>query len=267
MITTAKYEDIAHIIKTIADAEILTRFRTLTDSDIAEKRPGDLVTTADRVAEERLTEALEKFLPGSVTVGEEAVSGNPDILKKLSGTAPVWVVDPVDGTSNFVAGVPDYACLVSLAVNGHTTASWIYAPSLKLTAGALTGTGAWINGTPHTLTTRPDNNRLDIVTTHRNYIDGHEPLIAKLHRDDITTTDCRAAGLTYVDLAQGQHDALVYTWENPWDHAAGLHLYQTCGGDNATIDGRPFNLAGGNTLPFIVATEPIINRLTHILTT
>ena len=47
-------------------------------------------------------------------MGEEAVSVNPDILKKLSGTAPVWVVDPVDGTSNFVAGVPDYACLVSL---------------------------------------------------------------------------------------------------------------------------------------------------------
>ena len=266
MITPDQYRRIAATITTIADAEILTRFRSLTDADITEKRPGDLVTTADRVAEERLTETLQNLLPGSVTVGEEAVSADPAIIEQLNGDAPVWVIDPVDGTSNFVAGQPDYACLVSLTMSGSTVASWMYAPSLGLTAGALTGTGAWINDTPHTLVTRPTTRRLDIVTTHRNYTHGHRPVLDKLRRDDITTTDCRAAGLTYIDLAQGRHDALVYTWENPWDHAAGLHLYQTCGGSHATVTGQPFNLAGGNALPFIVATADIIGRLTTILT-
>lgn len=265
VITSDQYHRIGQTIKSIADEEILTRFRALTDADIAEKKPGDLVTTADRVAEERLTEALERLLPGSVTVGEEAVSQHPDVLDLLTGDDPVWVIDPVDGTSNFVAGEPDYACLVSLAVNGVTVASWIYAPSLPLTAGAHNGHGAWINGQPAHLVHRPETDRLDVVTTHRNYTAGFQPTIDKLNAPDITTTDCRAAGLTYVDLTRGRHDALVYTWENPWDHAAGLHLYTTCGGSNATMDGQPFRLSGGNALPFVVATSPVIKRLHAIL--
>src|SRR4051794_24544631 len=81
-------------------AEVVPGGRCLAEADATEKNgPHDLVTTADRLAEERLTERLTALLPGSVVVGEEAVAADPSVLARLRGDAPVWVIDPVDGTS------------------------------------------------------------------------------------------------------------------------------------------------------------------------
>ncbi|GAA4894967.1 inositol monophosphatase family protein [Stackebrandtia albiflava] len=269
VITAAEYHHIADTVKHIADAEILPRFRHLTDADITEKNPGDLVTTADRITEERLTETLEKTLPGSITVGEEAVSADPTVLDRLHTDQPVWIIDPVDGTSNFVNGDPYYACLVSLTRNGDTIASWLYAPSLHTTAGAHTGRGAWINDQPaHAADPTPPPATLDIVTTHRKHATPHHrALIDTVAADPHThTSDCRAAGLSYIDLTRGRHEALLYTWENPWDHATGLHIYTTAGGHHQTHDGHTFRLAGDNALPFIVGQPHTIDRVRALIT-
>ena len=74
---------------------------------INEKTPGDLVTIADHEAEARLTEALAGLIPGSRVVGEEAVSVDPGLLDGLDQGC-VWLVDPLDGTGNFVAGSPHF---------------------------------------------------------------------------------------------------------------------------------------------------------------
>jgi fructose-1,6-bisphosphatase/inositol monophosphatase family enzyme len=265
VITADQYRHIGELIAAIADAEVLTRFRALSDADIDEKNPGDLVTVADRLAEERLTEALQAYLPGSVTVGEETVSADPTVMDRLNDDTPTWIIDPVDGTSNFVAGDPDYCCLVSLSTGDTTHASWIYAPSLGLTAGAHTGHGAWINGETATMTPRPARDGLDIVTTHPNYTDGYRTINDKLSGPDITRTPCRTAGLSYVDLVQGRYDAVVYTWQFPWDHAAGLHLHTMLGGENTTMDGTPFKVTGGNALPFVAGTPAAVAALSGLL--
>ncbi|CAM3328900.1 inositol monophosphatase family protein [Stackebrandtia soli] len=265
MLTLNQYDDLTTAIHRIADEEILTRFRRLTTTDIIEKHPGDLVTTADRRAEERLTETLQKALPGSLTVGEEATDADPAIVDHLHADTPVWIIDPVDGTSNFVNGDPYYSCLVSLAHKGQTIASWIYAPSLPLTAGALNGHGAWINNKPATLVNRPYHGTWDVVTTHHNYTAGYHTVLNGLRHPHIHTTDCKSAGLSYLDLIAGKHHALVYTWEKPWDHAAGLHIHTTLGGTNTTMDGTPFSITGANTLPFITGTPDAINALTPLL--
>ena len=94
------------IIREVSEAAILPRFRRLERHDISEKSPGDLVTTADRESEQLLSAALSELLPGSKVVGEEAAAESAQVLEAFDGEAPVWVLDPVDGTQNFVDGIP-----------------------------------------------------------------------------------------------------------------------------------------------------------------
>ncbi len=117
--------DVEEAIRQAAADEIMPRFRQLTADEIDEKSgPHDLVTDADRKAEECLTEALAKLLPGSVVVGEEAVHANPATYQAIQGQAPVWIVYLVDGTRQFVHGDTGFCTLVALAVGGAVQASW-----------------------------------------------------------------------------------------------------------------------------------------------
>lgn len=136
-------------VRAAAAAEIMPRFRQLAADEIVEKSgPHDLVTVADRLAEEHLTAALTRLLPGSVVVGEEAVHADPAVYDALGGDAPVWIVDPVDGTRQFVRGEPGFCTLVALAHRGELLASWTYAAALDEMAIAVRGRGATLDGEP-----------------------------------------------------------------------------------------------------------------------
>lgn len=142
-------DDVEEAVRTAAATEIMPRFRQLAAHEIDEKSgPHDLVTDADRKAEEFLTEALVKLLPGSVVVGEEAVHANPATYEAIKGEAPVWIVDPVDGTRQFVHGDPGFCTLVALAHRGVLLASWTYAPARDQLAVAVRGRGALLDGEP-----------------------------------------------------------------------------------------------------------------------
>src|SRR5258708_31980721 len=135
-------EKVRRLIVEVADAEVMPRFEKLKTGDISEKSPGDFVTVADVASEQRLTPALRDLLPGSLVVGEEAVAADPAVLALLDGDAPVWVVDPIDGTANFAAGIPMFAIMVALIRRGETLAAWIHDPLKRATATALAGGGA-----------------------------------------------------------------------------------------------------------------------------
>ncbi|ADD42858.1 inositol monophosphatase family protein [Stackebrandtia nassauensis] len=258
------YQHIAALIRDITDTEALTRFGNLAGGDISEKNPGDLVTIADTRVETALTEQLQALIPGSVTVGEEACEHQPELIDALATDTPCWIIDPIDGTANYASGKPEYSCLVALAHNGTIHASWLYAPSLKLSAGAHDGQ-AWINNQPAHTPTRAPEAPLRVMTTHPNYTGGYRHILDALDVPDITRIACSSAGLSYIDLIQGRLDALVYTWEKPWDHATGLHIHATAGGTHTTIDGTTFRLAGGNNLPFIVGHPTAIDTITALL--
>jgi fructose-1,6-bisphosphatase/inositol monophosphatase family enzyme len=162
-------ESVVGIIETVAAVEIVPRFRRLGEADVSQKGPGDPVTVADRTTEQRLSEALQKLMPGSVVVGEEAVAADPSILGALDGQAPVWIIDPIDGTRNFVAGDPHFSTLVALACGGELIASWTHAPLLDATATALVGHGAWLNGERiRVVPTASGLAGLDVATSHSN---------------------------------------------------------------------------------------------------
>ncbi|MCF2528809.1 inositol monophosphatase family protein [Yinghuangia soli] len=248
---------VTDLMMQVAGDEVLPRFGALAAADIAEKRPGDLVTVADRLAEERLTEGLTALLPGSLVVGEEAVHADPEALRRLDGDAPVWIVDPVDGTGAFVRGDERFCMLVALAQAGTLLASWTYAPALGILATARRGEGAVCDGRPVRVPEhRADAGPLRLHMSDPEFLTPAQgAMLARLHGPDFTQQASTSAGLDYVDLVRGDTDGLVYAWESPWDHAAGLLLVAEAGGVSATLDGAPFKLAGGNALPLVVAAH------------
>ncbi|THA60938.1 inositol monophosphatase [Streptomyces sp. A0958] len=244
-------------VRAAAAAEIMPRYRQLADDDVIEKNgPHDLVTTADRRAEEHLTASLSRLLPGSAVVGEEAVHADPKVYEALGGDAPVWIVDPVDGTRQFVRGEPGFCTLVALAHRGEVLASWTYAPALDEMAVAVRGRGATVDGTAIRAGSPAPDAVLRIAMSHPDYTsDEQKRALLGLRAEGFAARPCGSAGLEYLAVARGEVDGLAFSWEYAWDHAAGLLLVAEAGGAQATLSGAPFRVAGGNDLPFTAARD------------
>src|SRR4029079_10893176 len=93
-----------------------------------ERRPGDLVTSADREAEELITAALRASYPDAMILGEESYAGRQELLREFWEADHAFTVDPVDGTKNFVHGSPDHAVMVGEVKGGETAPGWIWKP-------------------------------------------------------------------------------------------------------------------------------------------
>jgi fructose-1,6-bisphosphatase/inositol monophosphatase family enzyme len=265
------------LIRDVAAAEILPRFCRLADHEVHEKSPGSLVTIADLEAERALTPALAALLPGSLVVGEEAVAHDALVLDRLDGDAPVWIIDPVDGTMNFSKSNPRFCVLVALVQRGEVQAGWIHDPVRGATALAAPGRGAWLvggDGTRHRLR-RPDPPPLRQM---RGGISGRigergraRDIVLRSGRlGPVEWINC--AGQEYLDLIEGRLDYVIFgrTW--PWDHAAGVIVYREAGGEAAYVDGptpdqvpySPLRRTG----PLLIAPSPAVWRaLREILMT
>ncbi|MFE2417220.1 inositol monophosphatase family protein [Streptomyces hokutonensis] len=254
--------DVEDAIRKAAAAEIMPRFRQLAAHEIDQKSgPHDLVTDADRNAERHLTQVLGALLPGSVVVGEEAVHADPETYEALQGDAPVWIVDPVDGTRQFVRGETGFCTLVALARQGELLASWTYAPARDQLATAVKGGGAFLDGV-RLRSGGPDPARdLEVATSHPDYTtDAQKRALLGLWADGVRTRPCGSAGLEYLAIAKGELDATAFSWEAAWDHAAGLLLVEEAGGAHLTLTGEPFRITGGNALPFTAARDAATAR-------
>ncbi|MFJ8033452.1 inositol monophosphatase family protein [Streptomyces sp. NPDC096032] len=254
--------DVEEAVRKAAAAEILPRFRRLADHEVDTKSgPHDLVTDADRLAELRLTEDLGSLLPGSVVVGEEAVHANPATYDALQGDAPVWIVDPVDGTRQFVHGDDGFCTLVALAHKGVVIASWTYAAARDQFATAVRGQGAVLDGERLFAGPPAPGRDLVVATSHPDYTtDEQKGALRALWTDGVAPRPCGSAGLEYLAVARGELDAVAFSWEAAWDHAAGLLLVEEAGGAHLTLTGEPFRVTGGNALPFTAARDAATAR-------
>ncbi|MHC5907135.1 inositol monophosphatase family protein [Streptomyces sp. S6] len=249
--------DVEEAVRTAAATEIMPRFRQLGAGEVEQKAgPHDLVTDADRLAEKYLTEVLGKLLPGSVVVGEEAVHADPSVYDAIRGDAPVWIVDPVDGTRQFVRGEDGFCTLVALARGGVVLASWTYAPALDQLATAVRGGGAHLDGERLHAGSPAPGADLRVACSHPDYTDdGQKAVLRRLWTDGVAPRACGAAGLEYLAIARGESDATAFSWEAAWDHAAGILLVSEAGGTHLTVTGEPFRITGGNALPFTTARD------------
>jgi fructose-1,6-bisphosphatase/inositol monophosphatase family enzyme len=244
-------------VRSAAAEEVMPRWKQLAAHEVSSKAgPHDLVTIADRAAERRLTGALTALLPGSLVVGEETVHEDPGSYGALRGAAPVWIVDPIDGTRPFIGGETGFATLVALAHHGELLGSWTLAPALGLFAHARLGGGAWLNGRRLRAGSPEPGAVLRVACSHPDYTtDAEKRALRALWTDGVAPRASSAAGLEYLRIAGGELDAVAYTWELAWDHAAGLLLVTEAGGVHATPAGEPYRIVGGNALPFTVARD------------
>ncbi|MGA5206682.1 inositol monophosphatase family protein [Streptomyces variegatus] len=254
--------DVEEAIRKAAATEIMPRWRQLAAHEVEQKSgPHDLVTDADRKAELYLTEALGTLLPASVVVGEEAVHANPASYEAIRGDAPVWIVDPVDGTRQFVRGEAGFCTLVALAHRGTLLASWTYAPARDRLAYAQRGKGAHLDGERLFAGVPQPGRDLRVATSHPDYTTEEEKhALLGLRADGVAPRPCGSAGLEYLAIARGESDAVAFSWEAAWDHAAGLLLVEEAGGAHLTLAGEPFRIAGGNALPFTAARDAATAR-------
>jgi fructose-1,6-bisphosphatase/inositol monophosphatase family enzyme len=236
---------VAAAIAEVAATEVMPRFMKLAAGDIREKAPGDFVTVADEASEAALAPRLLALRSGSVMLGEEAAAADPGLIERLSAAAPVWVVDPIDGTANFAAGRPLFAVMVALVENGMARAAWIHDPVAGRTASALKGEGAWLEG-----------QRLQVSHPPAETSAMRGPLLAgffgrpelgrrvQSRRDRVTAVKTlRCAGHEYMRLATGELDFALFTKLMPWDHAPGVLLHGEAGGYAAYLDGTGFRPA------------------------
>ncbi len=253
--------DVEGLIREAAAKEVMPRWRRLGEHDVDVKTgPHDLVTDADREAELFLTKELGALLPGSVVVGEEAVHADPASYEAIKGDTPVWIVDPVDGTRQFVRGETGFCTLVALARRGVVHASWTFAPAREQFATAVRGwapvsTGSRCAPVPRP---RPGPARGHLPPgLHHGRREARPPRPVDRRRGP---RPCGSAGLEYLAIARGESDAVAFSWEAAWDHAAGLLLVEEAGGTHLTRAGLPFAVRGGNTLPFTAARDEATAR-------
>ncbi len=221
------------LMKDVADQVITPRFRRLASGEVMEKNPGDLVTVADREAEVLITQALRDADPDVMVVGEEATAADPGLLDRLEDAPHAYLVDPVDGTKNFVHGRADYAVMVAELRDGECVRGWIWQPEHAAAYVAIRGQGVTHNGAPVTRSAPSlDPGQLRAVTSRPEHEGRHGRLTFG------PTAWC--CGVDYPWLARGTVDAIAYTRAMPWDHAAGSLMTQEVGGVVRHIDGTTY---------------------------
>ncbi len=204
------------------------------------KAPQDFVTVVDRTAEAMISESLGRAVPDSRVLGEE---GSPT-LADLAGL--VWVVDPLDGTTNFLHGYPMWAVSIGAAIDGELVAGCVFdVPSMRR-ATAWRGGGTWCNGTRARVSTIAEPSRALLATGFPfKHPDQLAAFLAQFARVLPSTSGVRrggAAAIDLLDLALGHLDAFWELRLAPWDTAAGIVLVREAGGVVTRLDGTPLGV-------------------------
>jgi len=219
-----------------------------------EKGRHDFVTDADRRAEALISDTLTRHVPGSTVVGEEL---SPHTAR---AGGVVWIVDPLDGTTNFLHGYPQYAVSIGALVAGALCVGVIHDIARDLVYWGATGLGAWQGERRLGVSGRTEPRHALVGTGFpfkdlpllRRYLDQFAAVLG-------ATSGIRRAGAAALDLADVAAGRLDCFWEltlAPWDVAAGVVLVREAGGVVTTLDGSPEVLQHGS----VVAGNPALHR-------
>ena len=223
---------------------------------IERKGRNDFVTGVDRGAESEIIKIIRKAYPQHAVLAEEGgASGDSEV---------VWIVDPLDGTTNFLHGLPHFAVSIGIQVRGRLEHGVIYAPCTQDLYCASRGSGATLNNRKLRVTT---TNNLDSaligtgVPIDTGLLDAYMPMLRMVAE---RTAGVRRAGSAARDLAYVAAGRLDGFWElglKPWDIAAGLVLVQEAGGLSSEIYGAADALTTGNVLAAGPKLHPLLSEM------
>ncbi len=230
-----------------AEAAIMPRFRALGEGDVEEKSPGEVVTLADREAERLISQALRSIRRDAVVIGEEATAENPRLLEAVQQGTPVWLVDPIDGTSNFIAGTHKFAVMVAFMDRGVTTHAWIWRPVDGEAWIAERGAGATLNGRSMQIGELDGNRESPRGSVRTRFLDeehqGFVEASASTLGEILPGSGC--AGFEYPEIVTGVQDFVLFRRTLPWDHAPGSLILQEAGGIVRRWDGSDYDPGDG----------------------
>ena len=257
---------VAEAIREVSETIIEARFEMLARCDVEEKSPGELVTVVDREAEAALSARLRGIVGDAPVVGEESCSADPGRLMWLDAER-AWLVDPLDGTANYVAGSPDFAVMVALLSRGQPVCSWVWQPVRKRMYIAERGGGAYCNGLPVRVVPAagPAGELRGAALTR--FME--QPVAATVernrHKFAAVNPGRRCAGVEYPAVIHGdQHFALF--WRTlPWDHIPGVLLLEEAGGVARRPNATPYLPYRDGDVGLLVASDQASWTLAHQL--
>jgi myo-inositol-1(or 4)-monophosphatase len=229
---------------------------------VSQKGPADFVSNADHKAEKLIKEELKKGRPNFGFLMEE--SGE----EAGADTESRWIVDPLDGTSNFLHGIPHFCISIALEVRGEITAGVVFDPIKDELFYAEKGAGAFLNDRRIRVSGRKNLNESLLSTgipfRGHGHIDRFQKQIEKAMRETAGIRRFGAAALDLAYVACGRYEGFWEEFLSPWDIAAGLLLVKEAGGYVSDLKGKPVDLALGE----ILATNntlhaPIQNLVGH----
>lgn len=238
-------DKVSLLIKECAAHIITPRFQQLQDHEIDTKTgPRDLVTQADIQAEAFLERHLPDLAPGSLVIGEEGVSRGDHQLDTLlvSDDHPVWIVDPVDGTYNFVHGKPEFGVMVACVIGGRVQHAWIYDVVGDKMYASEYGAGAYCDTTRLRVSQQRNPAEMIAHVSRRFFPEGLQDQMEERVDAFKSWRTIGAAAHEYTRVAAGVSDAAVYSRLKPWDHLPGSLIVSEAGGYIAKWDGQPYCL-------------------------
>lgn len=235
-------------------------FGEVENLQVSLKGPANFVTAADRKAEKVLFEELSKARPGYGFLMEEggAVEG--------SDKSHRWLIDPLDGTTNFLHGIPQFAISIGLERDGQIVAGVVYNPISDEMFIAEKGQGAFLNDRRIRVAARRDLAQA-VVATGIPHLGrpGHKPFLTELAAVMNEVAGVRRSGSAALDMAYvaaGRYDAYWEANLAAWDLAAGIILVREAGGFVSDLDGRDGMLVTGGA---IAGNEALQAQLAKVL--
>lgn len=215
---------------------------------VREKSRANLVTEADTASQQAIHDFLRKRFPQHGFLGEEG-------LEIHAAQSPYrWVIDPLDGTTNYVHGFPYYAVSIALQENGRLIAGAVFNPVTDEMFLAQDGAGAWLNRQPLRCSDVPQLAEALVIASLPVATQPQDPSVQRFLRvlgkaQTVQRTGSAALNLAYV--AAGRIDGFWSTSLKPWDMAAGVLIVQEAGGRVTQTGGHPFDL----NVPDLLATN------------
>lgn len=233
---------------------LLARWRALPEGSVSEKRQNDYVTLADRESEERVIATIRDAFPDDGFRAEEGGGRHP------TGGERVWIIDPLDGTSNFIAGFPFWCVSVAAREKEELVAGVVWDPLRGELYATERGAGAFRNGKRLAVTRRGDVDGAFLATgfpfRSRDQIDVYLALFRALFLRARAIRRAGSAALDLAHVAAGVFDGFFEFHLAAWDIAAGAVLIEEAGGEVTDFSGSGRYLERGN----VVAGSPGVAR-------
>lgn len=226
-----------------AGNQIMRSLDRVDQLNVTRKARNDFVTEVDRNAEREIVNIIRRAYPQHAVLGEEGGEDGDHEVR--------WIIDPLDGTTNFLHRLPHFAVSIGIQVKGKLEHGVIYAPCTQDLYVASRGAGAQLNNRRIRVSGATDLSAALIGTGVPLRAQNLDPYLPMLRHVAETTAGVRRAGSAALDLAYVAAGRLDAFWEmglKPWDIAAGLVLVQEAGGITTELYGQADPLQTGNLL-------------------